>query len=496
MLPIMDYLDKNKESRQRIVLFVGYILIGLAIVVAALVLKYQADGYGVNKKGDVIQNGLTFFSSHPAPANIYINGRLNSVKTNTRLSLPSGVYDVKLTRTGYYDWQRNIEVNGGSVQHYDYPFLFPKLLTTKKIQNFSLAPSLMTQSLDLRWVMIQSNANPSEFTVYDIKSPDTPPSTISIPASLITKAVGGETWQVAEWADDNQHVLLQHNYDSKSEFILVDREAPQSSLNLNATLKINPSKITLNDKKYDKYYIYDSAGATLQKVSLKNPTPATLLSHVVAYKTYSDNTVLYISNQDSVAGKVNVRLLEGDKTYNIRILTAGSSYNVDLTKYDGIMYVVAASSGDNRAYIYRDPVGQLNRLPEQPLASAQVLRVDQVNYVSFSPIAQYILAENGNNFGVYDIENKTSFKYTTSEAFDAPQTHASWMDGNRLLYTSNGKLIVFDYDHTNLHQLMASSSSYLPAFSPDYKNVYNIAQAPSTAELDFFQTSLRTAQDR
>ncbi len=496
MLHTMDYLDNNKEYRQRILLFVGYVLVGLAIVIAALVLKYQADGYGVNKKGDVIQNGLTFFSSHPTPADIYVNGRLSDVKTNTRLALPSGVYDIKLTRSGYYDWQRNIEVNGGDVQHFDYPFLFPKTLTTKKVEGFSPAPALLTQSPDKRWVLIQSAAIPTNFTMYDIKNPDTPVSSFSLPAGLITKAASSESWLLSEWADDNQHVLIQHKYDTKNEFILIDREAPEQSVNLNATLKVNPTAVTLNDKKYDQYYLFDAAAGTLQRSSLKNSTPASALNHVLAYKTYSDDSILYVSNQGAPAGKVLVRLLVGNKTYNIRTLSANSVYSVDLTKYDGVMYVVVAAASDNRAYIYRDPVGQLSALPNQPPATAQVLRIQQVNFVGFSPTAQYIVAENINNFGVYDLENKLAYSYVTREPLDAPQTHASWMDGDRLLYTSNGKLIVFDYDYINLHQLMSNAAAYLPAFSPDYKYVYALAQTTASSQLDFNQTYLRTQADR
>lgn len=493
----MDYLDHNKEFRQRILLFVGYLLIGLAVVIAALVLKYQADGYGVNNKGDVIQNGLTFFSSHPTPADIYINDKLNSVKTNTRLALPSGIYNVKLTRSGYYDWQRTIEVNGGDVQHFDYPFLFPKVLTTKKVQDFNSTPTLMTQSPDKRWVIIQSSTNPADFILYDIKKPDTPATAFSLPAGLISKpAASGESWTLAEWADDNQHVLLQHKYDSKSEFILIDREAPQRSINLNATLNISPTNITLNDKKYDKYYLYDTTSTNLQRVTLKDPNPVPVLSNVLAYKTYSDDTIFYVSSQNTTPGKVAARLLIGNKTYNIRTLSAGSTYSVDLTKYDGVMYVVAAAAADSRAYIFKDPVGQLAALPKQLPASAKVLRVDQVNYVGFSPTAQYIVAENGNKFGVYDIENELSYNYVTKEPIDAPQTRASWMDGDRLIYTSNGKLTVFDYDYINLQQLMPSSSGYIPAFSPDYKYVYSIAPSSAVGRIDFTQTSLRTPADR
>lgn len=84
----MDYLDHKKALRNHITLFVGYILIAIAIVIAALILLYQAYGFGVTRSGDVIQNGLTFFSSQPNPADIYINGERKSRTTNARMVLP------------------------------------------------------------------------------------------------------------------------------------------------------------------------------------------------------------------------------------------------------------------------------------------------------------------------------------------------------------------------------------------------------------------------
>jgi hypothetical protein len=151
----MDYLDPRKEFRHRITLMVGYVLVAVAIVIATLILLYQAYGFGLGKNGTVIQNGLTFFSSQPHPANIYLNGTLGKSQTNSRVVLPAGIYHIRLARDGYREWQRTIEVEGGDVQHFDYPFLIPKQLTTKKTTSYTGAPGLATQSPDRRWLLIR-----------------------------------------------------------------------------------------------------------------------------------------------------------------------------------------------------------------------------------------------------------------------------------------------------------------------------------------------------
>jgi hypothetical protein len=490
----MDYLDPQKQFRHRIILFVGYICVAIAIVIATLVLLYKAYGFGIGKNGTVIQNGLTFFSSHPSPASIYVNNKLDAA-TNTRLVLPEGIYHIKLTRSGYQDWQRTIELDGGSVEHFDYPFLFPKTLVTKKLQSYPAAPGLMTQSPDKRWLLVEQPSNVANFDVFDLKNPTKAPTSISIPDNLFAKATTGETWQLSEWADDNQHVLLQHAYDGKTEFILLDRAHPEQSLNLNSTLGVNPTKLTLKNKKYDQYYIYDATTSDLQTSSLKTTSPTPLLQHVLAYQSYGDSTMLYVTDSDAPAGNVLVKLRSGNQISTIRKLPAGTSYLVDLTEYSGVMYVAAGDTAGSKVYIYKDPVGQLASQPNQAVVPAQVLHVPQPNYLSFSPNAQFIVAANGSNFGVYDIENENGYNYTIPQALDTPQTHATWMDGDRLTLVSGGKLTVFDYDDTNQRTLMTAGSSYLPAFAPDYKYVYDLAPSATAGQFELTQTALLTPND-
>jgi len=491
----MEYLDPKKEFRHRIILLTGYICIAIAIVTAALILVYQAYGFGLGKNGHVIQNGLTFFSSQPNPANIYINGQLNKAKTNARLVLPEGIYHVQLTRSGYRSWQRTIELNGGSVEHFDYPLLLPTSLTTKKLQNLTAAPSFTSQSPDRRWLLVPAANSLTSFDVYDLKTPERTVTTINLPANLLTKATSGESWQVAEWASDNQHVLLQHMYDGKMEYILLDRTNPDQSLNLNDTLNNSPAKLTLKDKKYDQYYLYDAANQELQTASLRAPAATRVLQRVLAYQSYGSDTLLYVTDTGAPAGKALVKLTTGTTTYTVRSLPASPTYLVDLTKYSGTLYVATGATSSDKVYIYKDPVGQLQSQPKQSPVPAQVLHVPQPNYLSFSTNAQFIVAENGTQFGVYDIENKLGYNYVAQESLDAPQAHASWMDGDRLTYVTSGKLQIFDYDYTNKQILSAANPTYLPIFAPNYKYVYLVAPEAGTNQLELAQTALLAPAD-
>ena len=492
----MDYLDPKKEARHRILLFAGYGAIAVAIGLTALVLLYQAYGFGVTRNGDVIQNGLAFFSSQPNPASITINNKATKYSTNTRIALPSAIYDVQLNRDGYHTWQRKIEIIGGGVQHFDYPFLIPTQLDDSKIHSYPSAPGVSTQSPDRRWLVINQPANIAAFDVYDLKSPEKAPLNITLPANLLTKATTSQSWKFVTWASDNQHILFEHVYDGKSEFILIDRTAADQARNLNSTLSANPTKVTLDDKKYDKYYLYNQSTATLQTATLSEPTPVTAKTHVLAYQSYGSDTLLYATDIDAPAGKVNVNLEVGDKKYLVRRLPAGTNYLLDLTKYSDKLYVAAGATNLNKVYVYKDPIAQINSQPKNLPAPVQVLRVDNPDFLSFSNSAQFIMAEHGTQFGIYDIENKHGYNYTATQQLDPPATHATWMDGNRLTYVSGGKTLIFDYDYANPQVLQPASSSYLPAFSPDYKFMYTLRNITPAPQMELMQTSLRAPADR
>lgn len=499
----MEFLDPAKQTRHRIILWVGYVLVAVGIVIATLILLYQAYGFGLGKNGTVIQNGLLFLSSQPRPANIYMNGKLSTHQTNARIALPSGIYHLQLQRGGYRAWQRTIEIEGGDVQHFDYPLLIPNKLTSKKLTGFTAAPGLSTQSPDRRWLLVQKPGSMTAFKLYDLnnpsKGPAKAPTDLNLPDGLLSKAVA-EKWRLEEWADDNKHVILEHDYDGKSEFILVDRTDPAKSQNLNRVLSANPAKLTLIDKKYDQYYLYDAKTAALAKASLGAPQAVPVLEHALAYQSYAADTLLYATDSGAPAGKVLVRLKIGNAVYPVRTFPAGSNYLLNLTKYSGTLYLAVGSGAADKVYIYQDPVGQLKKLPNHALVPVQVLHVHRPNYVSFSDNAQFIMAESGNQFGVYDIENEKGYNYITPQPIDKPQVHASWMDGFHLTYVSGRQLLMFDYDDTNQQSLVAADATYLPAFAPDVKFVYTLA--PDTAagalpgQTDLNQTSLLTPADQ
>lgn len=488
----MDFLDPAKERRHRFGLRLSYILVSVAIAIASVVLLYQTDGYCIDRDGDVNRCGLVFVSSQPDGASIYLDDVLQDSRTNAKLNLQAGAYGLRVEREGYRTWQRIIDSIGGGVRRYDYIFMFPSTLQTATVDTYTSELSVASQSLDKRWLATAQATQPGTFTIYDLRRPQAvTSSSMAIPATVYSAGDGAQTWSAVEWSRDNKHLLLKHVFvsDNKqsTEYIVLDRENAANSVNITQEMGLNATDVpSLFDQLYDEYYVYNSKEQTLRTTSLDGSDTALVLEHVITYKTTSDDTVLYVTDTapdgEIVEGKVNVVLLQGNRSQVIRQFDAGAqTYVLDIAEYDGDSYVVLGSSSEDGVRIYKNPLAQVLLSADSLPAPTRFLRVADVSRVSFSSNARFIMAEHGQNFAVYDNEYADVYTYQTSKRLDSTSGYARWMDGHRLYYISNNELVVRDYDNQNIQTLQSADPKFPVFFSSDYSRVFAVSEDESSA---------------
>jgi hypothetical protein len=489
----MDFLDPKKQKQHSIRLAIGYTFMGIALLLATTVLLYRAYGYGLDKDGRVIQNGIVFVSTLPTGADIYVNNQKYKDASNTRLSLPGGQYTFQLKRDGYRSWQRAITVEGGSVGRFDYPVLFPEKLVTTVTKQYAAAPLVASQSTDQRWLLVQ--AGPADqFDLYDLDVDEPTPKAVAVPADILTPAATTQDWEVVEWAGDNRHVILKRTFQkdaqARAEYILFDRGDPTKSRNLSIELGVTPARMAFRNKKSDQYYLHDQNSSQLLTATLDEPTPKPLLTGVLTFETTGDS-LLYATTTDAPAGRVLLRLRQGDDTHTLRQVPAGTNYLLKLASYKDALFVAVGAQSENREYIYKNPGDILADDPKAVLVPVQILKVDQPSYVSFSPNARFVLVENADRFAVYDAETDKMYGYQIKQALDAPQTNASWMDSYHLQVVSGGVTSVFDFDGANAQQLSPANPGFAPAFDRNHHFVYTL-----TPQHALSATALLTPEDQ
>jgi len=475
----MDFLDPKKQKAHDRRLALGYVLIALLLLLSTTVLLYQAYGFGIDRSGHVIQNGLVFLSSQPQGADIYVN-KEKKTQTNDRLVLPAGAYTVELKKDGYRDWKRPITIDGGSVGRFDYPFLVPTTLATTTTKQYTATPSFLTQSRDRHWLVTQGSSL-DRFDVFNINvnasKTTVPVQSLDVPSDIYTASTTTKGWTVVEWSDDNRHVTLKRDFDkdsqSGSEYILFDRQDPTQSQNLTELFGVNPTNLAMRDKKFDQYYLYDQNAQQLLTATVKKPTPQPLVSDVVAY-TNNGDMLLYATTNGAQNGKLAVKLRQDTKTYDVRQITAHSTPLLELASYGNTWFAAVGAQSENKVYVYKDPVGQLLKDSSHVPVPAQILKVDAPSFVSFSKNGRFAMAQNATQVAVYDEETDKGYVWQFKLPIDTPQTHISWMDGFRMTYVTAGKVAIMDFDGTNSQVLSAANPAYLPMFNPNYNYLFTL----------------------
>lgn len=495
----MDFLDPKKKKMRNIRLTIGHALTGIVVIIATYILVFQAYGYEVDTKtGEIIQNGLVYIDSAPDGAKIKINGDELKSTTNTRQALPEGRYHIEISKSGYRSWSRNFNLEGAQVLRYTYPMLFPEKLEPSELRAFDNV-AFSTQSPDRRWILIGQKNNLTSMTLYDLERrqnelPTT--TTLSLPAGLFTAAAGEHTLKLAEWSTDNRHVLIQHNWPTGQEFVMLDHEEPSRSFNVNRTFSRVPSKVTLFDKKFDKFYLYDAAAKTLSIADVGAGTVQPYANGIISYKPHGDDTVMMSAVDENDQTKANVVIRQKDKTYKIRQIPVSDSIPLDIARYDGSWYAAVGVQSEEKSYIYKNPMELTNG--DITSVRANVLKnTGTIDQISFSNNARFIMSSSGSNFSVYDAELERRFTYDSAQPLETTAQKPYWIDGHRIISSSGGKVLLFDYDGINVQTLVAADPSIQAMFDRDYTELYTISgSTASPGRTGLFLTELRLPEDR
>jgi hypothetical protein len=489
----MDFLDPKRKRAYNIRLAVGFVLITVALILGTTILALITAGYGFNTKtGQVFQNGLVFINAQPTSASIYENGHPAGT-TNARLELPAGNYNFVLKQAGYHDWSNNLTLFGGSVQQLNYPFLFPTKPIAKSVLTMSSAPQIATETPNRHWLLVTIPGQTEQFNVIDATNIKTPQTTVTIPSSLLNNQPGTNNFKVVQWSTDNQHVILEDDFDGGSSFIMFDWADPTTSVNLTQQFSTTTiSSVRMQNNNFDTLYIYNANDKSLNLAKISDNSVTPVLTNVLAYWPYATNQIVYTTPDAKDSDAALAMLWSSGKSNELRSLPSGSSYQLNIATYSGHSYVIVGSSGSDYAYIYEDPLTQISNQPgTMPLPTTLLVSSGTPQNVTFSNSARFIALQSGSQFAVYDLETQTHYRYDTGYPL-SPNEVGNWMDGNRLTFISGGQLVVFDFDGTNKVTFTPSGNDYLPAFSQSYDSVYTVTPTPGspTGQFEVLRTSL------
>lgn len=489
----MDYLDPKKKRAHRIRLYIGYALMAVAIGLSTLILLFIGSGYYFDGENGLIQNGLLYVDANPEEAEIRLNGELQRSKTNARLVVPGGKYDVELTREGYRPWRRSLILDEGKVRRLTYPRLIPNELKTNVAQTFGKTPDFVTQSQSREFMLMRFADQPLNFLLIDADQIAGAPTTLTLPSSLLVDPNAVGTFDAVEWSGNNRYVLLKHIVPGRVEYIVFDHQNPGASRNVTKTLALGPNvEVSLRDRAENRVLVFDRTTQTARYGDLGNATlEQPVLSNVLDVKGFEDNKLLFVTPKEGSDDEVSVRLRDGDRTYIVRDVAKDERYFLEIAKFGNSIVVAAGAPKEGKVGVYRNIANYLNANPERTFALATtVLLIDKLEYVSFSVDASVVVAYGAGQFASHEFEADRSYKFNISETFDSSH-ELRWMDSSRLNYVSAGLTYSVDFDGSNVEKLVSGASSLGVYYDRDFENLVSFTVSSGNTLFQLTSTSLR-----
>ncbi len=482
----IEYTSKHmkhhvSQKRQPLRRTIIYTFMTLCVVVIVTTMMLLVLGYSINQDdGRIEQGGLLQLASEPNGAKVSIDGRKIGSNTDTKQTVSAGEHQVEFELDKYHPWSKPVTLHAGQVIWLNYARLIPLDLTPSTVQTFGSVSS-MSISPKRSYMLVHPKANATSFQLVDVRTDDVRTTKIELPAGILTElSSASERLKVVGWSDNEKLALLRHDFANKVEWILLNREKPNESLNLNKTLSISPSKVVFAGK--SDRLLFVQIGDKVQRVNMDNNSISDpFVENVAGFSAYDATTVVFTSLPNNlgvrIAGYSQIDYSEQqiirtydntDKPFFVAMSTYFNKHNVAVVR-------------DNQLIV---DVGSLST----PSSSADLKRVFAkeipagIRALTMSSNGRFVLLEYADKFAVYDIEldafHQTKWAYQTKK-----QQPIQWLDDYIVWSDNGGHLRVYDFDGTNQHDLMEVTEGFSATLASGGKYVYGLLRTDDGFEL-------------
>lgn len=444
-----------------------YALLTFLVVAGTIILVLAGQGYDFDRSsGEIIQNGLLLVNSRPENAQLTINGQVESDLTPGRFPLPTGDYELSLSLEGYQPWSKKINVAPNSVEWVYYPLLIPSELSSERVGVWRDL-SFVSQSFDAGRVLVRQASDEPVFRLLELDEQSiSSDEALELPASVAGNNIG--TFAALEWSGNSRFVLLTHKRGSTTQFIRLDTEQPNESVNLSTFFDLSLSELQFIDSNPNN--LYGLSGGDLRRLDINAQTiSAPLVREVADFALMRDQFLLYLATTD---GQLQLGLIDGDnppKILESNLDGSASRYRVDIGEFDRQLHVALLDTRTDEVRIWRDPHTTQDAKPMTQISASGAAEL------TFSRNGQFVLAQGGGSFASYDLDRDREFHFETPFAKGSDEL-AVWMDGYRLLGFDKANLMhVFEFDGTNALPLVRAEPNLGIFFAGDFRGMYSVA---------------------
>lgn len=478
--------SKNQLLLQRVIVSAISVLAVLVIATGTLlfILGYRLD----SDKGRLEQGALLQFDSVPAAADIAIDSEPTGLRTAAKRSVIAGAHSFVVTKNGYEPWAKSLTLKAGTLTWLDYIRLVPKDIKPEIVASYTTIVGEKA-SPDLKKLIIQEKSDIPAFQLVDLTAQDIRTTALLLPSTLYSDATTEgikHTFSLNHWDNGGRFILVNHDYSDKTEWIVMDTQNIQNSVNLTRLLSISVTNLEFAGTSGNLIYGLLNDG-TVRKLDLSAATISrALMSNVKDFELFETNILTYTgtdpeNSNRQVAGVYR----DGDNTPHIlrRVDSLDIPIRIDATRYYSDNYV-AISEG------LKVTVLQGN-YPTSSSEDVSSMRVHDefsaqanVELLTFSEDGDYLVAQSGLNLIGYEVEHRRATKALIPALEDTSRPPTlRWLDEAYLWMDNGGSLVIREFDGTNSHAITQVAEGLDVTLSPNGRYLYSMVKSDETYHL-------------
>lgn len=473
---------KKPTKRQYIIrrILLSTIATFSVIIIAAVTILFML-GYRLDSgNGHLEQGALLQFDSKPNGADVFIDGNNTGNRTASKHTVVAGIHTVKMTKTGYQDWTRTLDLTAGTLTWLDYTRFVP---TNRPVATVSTYQSLVGVKIspDSKWAVAQERADSPTFRLIDLRSEDIKSSTLILPTTTYSEATTAgvtHSFSSVAWDSGGRYVLVKHLFKDQTEWIVLDTQNASQTVNITQIFNTGFKDVQFAGTSGKVLYGLTNDG-TIRKIDLSGETLSrAFITHADSFNVFDNTIISYVGVDPNDATKrVAGVYRDGDEAAHV--LRSVTSTDVILKIATGRFYTndyVAIAEG-NVVTVLKGTYPNSSSQDTSSLAKYATFELSgTVSALSISPSGDYVFAQSGANFMSYDVEHMQSAIGVVAVADGQAASTLKWLDDDHVWNDDNGALIMRDFNGNNVYSIMKTEAGFDAGLSQNGRFFYAVGK--------------------
>lgn len=454
----MDLEERERRKKQHMIrVIIAEAGMVFAVVAIVAVATMAAMGFFVSGDGSIEQSGLAQIHSIPTGATVELDGSVLFARTNLSRTIPEGEHNLKISRTNYDTWENTIKMRPGMLLRLYYPRIFLENRTAEATLTVKKDLEFYQPSSDRTSIVYAEKSSP-EWQLLNIEGDET--RKLKLDMSTVLPGVKEEKFlgkiEELKWSRNSDYIMLQVNYEKKSEWILVNLKDTKRSLNLTKTFGLEFAQVEMIDDSANRLFVLENNH--LRRVNTADGTISQVLLDGIESFASEGANVIYIrkTQQDDKTERIIGTYRDGERG-GVRIAELGEkdAVKVALAKYYDEEYLGYFVNDKLTVHYGAVPTYREEMAADYGLENLKTL-LEQESFAAtpesfaVSPGGDYLVATRGKHYMVVNLDAGDIFEY------DAEASKINWLDANMMSTVVDQTLKVWDCDFTNRRNLATS----------------------------------------